>query len=112
MKIFLSYGHDEYEKLARRIKRDLEEEGFDIWMDKEKIKGTSDWEQEIEKGISSSDWIVLLMTQHSVRRPDGVCLDEVSYARFLGKSIAPIMIQEVKPPLCIARIQWIDMKIL
>lgn len=110
MSIFLSYGHDEYATLAQRLKSDLEEEGFEIWIDKEKIKGTSDWEISIEKGISSSDWMILLMTEHSVRRPDGVCLDEVSYARFLGKNIAPIMIQEVKPPLCIARIQWIDMK--
>lgn len=110
MKIFFSYGHDEYENIAQRLKRDLETEGFEIWIDKEGIKGTSDWEADIEKGISTSDWLVLLMTEHSVRRPDGVCLDEVSYARFLGKKIAPIMIQEVKPPLCIARIQWIDMK--
>jgi len=110
MKIFLSYGHDEYEKIAQRLKRDLQEEGFEIWIDKESIRGTADWESAIEKGISTSDWLVLMMTEHSVRRPDGVCLDEVSYARFLGKNIAPIMIQEVKPPLCIARIQWIDMK--
>lgn len=110
MKIFLSYGHDEFEKLAKRLKEDLSSEGFEIWMDKDQIKGTQAWEEEIEKGISSSDWLVLLMTEHSVRRPDGVCLDEVSYARYLGKQIAPVMIQEVQPPLCIARIQWIDMK--
>jgi len=110
MKIFLSYGHDEYENIAQRLKRDLEAEGYDIWIDKEGIKGTADWENAIENGISTSDWLVLLMTEHSVRRPDGVCLDEVSYARFLGKNIAPIMVQDVKPPLCIARIQWIDMK--
>lgn len=110
MKIFMSYGHDEYEVLAKKIKRDLEEEGFDVWIDKEHIRGTADWENAIEAGINSSDWVVLLMTEHSVRRPDGVCLDEISYARFLGKNIAPIMIQDVKPPLCIARIQWIDMK--
>lgn len=110
MKVFLSYGHDEYESLAKKIKRDLEEEGFEVWIDKENIRGTSDWENAIEAGIHSSDWIVLLMTEHSVRRPDGVCLDEISYARFLGKNIAPIMVQDVKPPLCIARIQWIDMK--
>lgn len=110
MKIFLSYGHDEFERLAQRLKEDLLSEGFDIWMDKDQIRGTQAWEVEIEKGISSSDWLVLLMTEHSVRRPDGVCLDEVSYARYLGKQIAPVMIQEVQPPLCIARIQWIDMK--
>lgn len=110
MKIFLSYGHDEFEKLAQRLKEDLLSEGFDIWMDKDQIRGTQAWEVEIEKGISSSDWLVILMTEHSVRRPDGVCLDEVSYARYLGKQIAPVMIQDVQPPLCIARIQWIDMK--
>ena len=110
MKIFLSYGHDEYAEFASRLKRDLETEGMDVWIDKNEIKGTADWEIAIEEGITTSDWIVLLMTEHSVRRPDGVCLDEVSFARFLGKNIAPIMVQDVKPPLCIARIQWVDMK--
>ena len=110
MNIFLSYGHDEYEKFARRIKRDLEAQGIKVWMDVDGIKGTADWENAIENGINGSDWFVIMMTQHSCRRPDGVCLDEVSYARFLGKSIAPIMIENVKPPLCIARIQYIDME--
>lgn len=110
MNIFLSYGHDEYDKFAHRLKRDLESNGFKVWMDIEGIKGTADWEKEIENGINGSDWFILMMTQHSCRRPDGVCLDEVSYARFLGKRIAPIMIENVKPPLCIARIQYIDME--
>ena len=110
MNIFLSYGHDEYDKFAHRLKRDLENQGARVWMDVEGIKGTADWEKAIENGINGSDWFVIMMTQHSCRRPDGVCLDEVSYARFLGKSIAPIMIENVKPPLCIARIQYIDME--
>jgi tetratricopeptide (TPR) repeat protein len=110
MNIFLSYGHDEYDKFAHRLKRDLELHGFKVWMDVDGIRGTADWEKAIENGINGSDWFVIMMTQHSCRRPDGVCLDEVSYARFLGKSIAPIMIENVKPPLCIARIQYIDME--
>ncbi len=110
MNIFLSYGHDEYDKFAHRLKRDLESHGFKVWMDIDGIRGTADWEKAIENGINGSDWFVIMMTQHSCRRPDGVCLDEVSYARFLGKSIAPIMIENVKPPLCIARIQYIDME--
>lgn len=110
MKIFLSYGHDEYDKFAHRLKSDLESHGFKVWMDVDGIRGTADWEKEIENGINGSDWFVIIMTQHSCRRPDGVCLDEVSYARFLGKSIAPIMVENVKPPLCIARIQYIDME--
>ena len=110
MNIFLSYGHDEYDKFAHRLKRDLEKCGFKVWMDVDGIRATADWEKAIENGINGSDWFVIMMTQHSCRRPDGVCLDEVSYARFLGKNIAPIMIENVKPPLCIARIQYIDME--
>lgn len=110
MTIFLSYGHDEYDIFAKRLKKDLEAKGFHVWMDTDQIAGTADWEKTIESGITGSDWFVIMMTQHSCRRPDGVCLDEVSYARFLGKSIAPIMIESVRPPLCIARIQYIDME--
>lgn len=110
MNIFLSYGHDDYDKFAHRLKSDLETQGFKVWMDIDGIRETDDWEKNIEDGINGSDWFVIMMTQHSCRRPDGVCLDEVSYARFLGKSIAPIMIENVKPPLCIARIQYIDME--
>ncbi|MBU7006874.1 TIR domain-containing protein, partial [Phosphitispora fastidiosa] len=110
MNIFLSYGHDEYSKLARRIKADLEVEGYHVWYDEEKIKNTHDWEISIEKGITLSDWVVVLMTPHSMRRPDGYCLDELSFARFQGKPIAPLMAQNVVPPLCIARLQWLDMQ--
>lgn len=110
MNIFLSYGHDEYDRFAHHLKKDLELHGFKVWMDIDEIRGTADWEKAIENGINGADWFVIMMTQHSCRRPDGVCLDEVSYARFLGKSIAPIMIENVRPPLCIARIQYIDME--
>ena len=65
MNIFLSYGHDEYEKFARRIKRDLEAQGIKVWMDVDGIKGTADWENAIENGINGSDWFVIMMTQHS-----------------------------------------------
>ena len=45
MNIFLSYGHDEYDKFAHRLKRDLESNGFKVWMDIEGIKGTADWQE-------------------------------------------------------------------
>jgi len=42
--VFISYGHDEYAVLARRIKEDLEQNGFHVWMDEEGIRHTHDWE--------------------------------------------------------------------
>ena len=111
MHIFICYGHD-HTILARRLCVDLESEGHTVWMDERKdgngIGFARKWEDSIEGGIQSADWIVALMSPHSMRRPDGVCLDEVSFARFLNKDIAPVMVQLVQPPLCIARLNWID----
>ena len=45
MRIFLSYGHDNYALLASRIKRDLEALGHEVWFDVERLKPGGDWER-------------------------------------------------------------------
>jgi hypothetical protein len=110
LRIFLSYGHDKYVFLINKVKERLEKEGFKTWMDKDNLSVTGNFDIGIEQGIESSDWIVAFMTQHAYRRPDGVCLDEISYARLIKKPVIPIMVQEVKPPLLISRIQWLDLQ--
>ena len=107
--IFISYGHDEHEKLIKRFANDLKAEGFKVWVDYDALFGSSLWEEQIEKGITQSSTVVVFMTAHSMRRPYGYCLDEISYARMLNKTIMPIKVQDVAPPISIARIQWIDM---
>lgn len=107
--IFISYGHDDHENFIRLLANKLKSEGYDIWIDSERLKGGRDWEDRIEDGIRNSNWIVVFMTKHAMRRPDGYCLDEISFARFLNKAILPIKLQDIAPPISIARIQWIDM---
>src|ERR1700683_3513319 len=106
--IFISYGHDEHAGLARRLKVDLEARGFSPWLDESEIKGGQEWEVSIEDGLKRTDWVLALLTLHAVRRPDGVCLDEISFARFCGRRIVPLMVQTCQPPLCISRLQWLD----
>jgi WD40 repeat protein len=114
--IFLSYGHDEHVGVARRLKADLERRGHEVWFDEEQLKVGKDWEERIEKGI---DWtvsepacgrIVLLMTPHSVRRPDGFCLNELARALSRGLRVVPIMLVWAEPPLSICRIQYLDLR--
>jgi len=119
LRIFLSYGHDEYVDVALRIKRDLEARGHTVWFDLDKLKARVDWEGEIERGIVESDRVVLIMTPHSVRRRDphdpstrdGFCLNEIAKAVERNKLIIPIMLVWVDqgPPTSICRIQWLDM---
>ena len=116
LRIFLSYGHDEHAGLAQRIKADLQYRGHTVWFDAERLKPGGDWERYIEEGI---EWVshdpphgrvLLLMTPHSVRHPDGYCLNEIARAIDHRLPIVPAMVVEVEPPLSICRIQWLDMR--
>ncbi len=115
LRIFLSYGHDEYAAAASRIKDFLEKRGHEVWFDSDRLRTGHDWEQSIEQGL---EWtadarddarVVLVMTPHSVRRPDGFCLNEVARALERRLPILPIMLVLVEPPLSISRIQWLDL---
>jgi len=115
-RIFLSYGHDEYVDLARGLKRDLEALGHEVWFDEDRLIVGADWETRIERGLewaageAGSGRVVLLMTPHSVRRPDGYCLDELARAISRGLSIVPVMVVWAEAPLSICRIQWLDLR--
>jgi tetratricopeptide (TPR) repeat protein len=115
-RIFVSYGHDEHAALAHQIKRDLAKRGHEVWFDSDRLKPGFDWEQHIEEGLNwvsesqARGCIVLLMTPHSVRRPDGYCLNEIARAVSLRVDVVPIMAMWCEPPLSISRIQWLDMQ--
>ena len=112
MRIFLSYGRDDNEKLVIRIKGDLEKRGHDVWFDKNEVKSGHDWRRSITDGITGSDRVLSFLSKHSTREP-GVCLDEIAIAVGVkGGNIQTILVegeQQVKPPASISHIQWLDM---
>jgi WD40 repeat protein len=112
LRIFLSYGHDANEELVCRIKADLEQRGHDVWFDKTEIKAGDDWRRAITEGIINSQRVVSFLSKHSTRDP-GVCRDEIAIAIGVkGGSIQTILVEsetEVRPPVNIGHIQWLDM---
>ncbi len=112
--IFISYGRDEqnlhHVELVKRVKSDLEEVGFTVLMDLERLHTGEDWQLKLENDIAISEWVLFFITPYSARRPDGYCLNELSYALYKKKSIAPIMINFIEPPLSICRIQYLDLQ--
>jgi hypothetical protein len=115
LRIFVSYGHDEHTALSQRLTESLEAKGHEVWFDQERLKPGDDWEAYIEEGLDfvaqdlSKGRFVLVMTPHSVRRPDGFCLNEITRAVQRRVPIVPVMAVRCEPPLCICRIQWLDM---
>jgi len=115
-RIFISYGHDEHISLAIQLRDDLRERGHEVWFDEERLLPSADWEVRIEEGLKwtaenkPNAAVILLLTPHSVRRPEGFCLNEVARALMLNLRIIPLMVVESEPPLSICRIQWLDMR--
>jgi len=117
LRIFLSYGHDANEPLVRRIKTDLEARQHDVWFDKtpeagKGIRAGDDWRRAITDGILGSHRVVSFLSKHSTRDP-GVCRDEIAIALGVkGGNVQTILVedeQEVKLPVNIGHIQWLDM---
>lgn len=114
LRVFISYGHDEYADFAQKLKEELKKRGHKYFIDKEHLEAGEEWDNTLADGI---EWaavdkevgrIVFIMTPYSVRRPNGFCLNEIAKALDCGLSIIPIMLIWTTPPLSIYRLQWLD----
>ena len=111
-KLFLSYGRKDASGLARRLKDDLEQKGYEVWMDTSEVRSGSEWAEEIEDGLRSTQMVLALLSPHAVRKStgpgedDSVCLDEISFARFSQPPthIIPVMAEPCEPPFVLFRL--------
>ena len=110
LKLFLSYGRDDHVAEVKALLQALRLRGHEVWFDEEQLATGLDWEQCIEKGLQWCDKVVLTMTPHSVRRPDGYCLNEIAKAMEQQKPIVPVLLVEIPngAPTSICRIQYLD----
>ena len=110
LKLFLSYGRDDHVPEVKALLQALRLRGHEVWFDEEQLATGLDWEQRIEKGLQWCDKVVLTMTPHSVRRPDGYCLNEIAKAMEHQKLIVPVLLVEIPngAPTSICRIQYLD----
>lgn len=107
--VFLSYGHNAYDELAKRVLADLNATGeFDCFFDLDSLE-KGDWEELITKGIEGCEFFLFFVSSRSVSL-DGYCLNELSRACELKKEIIPILLDESYCPLSITRLQRLNLK--
>mmetsp|Transcript_13836 Transcript_13836/g.33482 ORF Transcript_13836/g.33482 Transcript_13836/m.33482 type:complete len:1018 (+) Transcript_13836:50-3103(+) len=107
-KVFISYGRKDASRLAERVCADLEARGHTVQLDVRFMKTGESWEAQIEHKILESEVFLSLLSPHAVRRPAGVCLDEISLARYSDRMMVPCMVMNCRPPLSIYRLDWVD----
>lgn len=115
--IFVSYGRDDATEFVDRLQAALASHGFETWRDTGRIPAGSRWEDVLADAIGSCDAVIAVLTPHAVRRQtgsggiDGVCLDELSYARFgpSPKPIVPVKILDCQIPFSVFRLSYVEM---
>ncbi|MBE2187145.1 MAG: TIR domain-containing protein, partial [Rhodothermales bacterium] len=112
--VFLSYSHADTADFTKRLAKRLRADGFPVWIDESGIRHgpNVDWEAKIEAGIQGATVLVAVLSPHAVRRPDGVCLDEIALARYTSTAILPVMRVQCQPPLGIYRLNWLDARMV
>ncbi len=103
--IFISYANEDRESAAR-VARMIESAGWRVWWDRRIPAGRS-WRQVLEDALRDMRCMVVLWSKNSVESP--WVAEEAEEARRLGKTIVPVLIEAVEPPIGFRAIQAADL---
>ncbi|MBD2200367.1 MULTISPECIES: TIR domain-containing protein [Calothrix] len=108
--VFISYSRADSE-FTRKLNDTLQIQNKTTWFDQESIASGSDFQQEIYRGIETSNNFLFIISPNSINSP--YCADEVEYAMQLNKRIVTVLCREVEPSKLhpgLAKVQWIDFR--
>lgn len=99
--IFISYSQVDREFICQ-LRRALAKQGEEVWIDWEAVPISPSWWNDIQKGISKADNVVMILTPNSMASP--ICLLQIEYARQLKKFIIPVYHAEYDRETCLKAI--------
>ncbi len=104
--LFFSYSRADGAEFALRLAVDLQQQGFNVWIDQQDIRAGSEWDLEIEKALETCDCLLFIESQRSVTSTN--VLDEVYYALEQNKRVIPLLLVDSKTPFRLKRLQHVD----
>ena len=111
--IFLSHASED-KRHVRNLCNRLKEDGFDPWLDEERLLPGQDWNLEIEKALRASDAILLCFSSKSVFKEGYIQREYKRAMRYLEEKpegtiyVIPIRLDKCELPHFIREIQWVD----
>ena len=92
--IFISYGREpEVIDFVKKLKNDLEENGFTVWLDLYDIPSGSDWHGAIGTGLHNCRALIAIITKKYIG--SRYCSSELYTANGDRKRIYPVVLEEV-----------------
>lgn len=93
--IFVSYSSDDKDIVNQLLQR-LRQSNYEVWIDRESIKGGDLWRRQIVEGVESSEAFIIALSQNSIKS-DNV-RKELDIAVDAKKQIIPVDIESVNIP--------------
>ena len=91
-RVFISYAHKDGSMLASRLRRDLAEKGYVVWLDLARLGAGSLWSRKIEKEIDEADVVLALLSTGS--HESDVCRGEQLRSLRRHKCVIPILVHD------------------
>ena len=115
-KINVFLCHSSLDKQAvRKLRQKLTDDGFDPWLDEEKLLPGQDWDLEIIKAVKTSDVIVICLSKKSITKA-GYVQREIKLALDVAEKqpegaifLIPAKIEECDVPERLSRWQWVNL---
>ncbi len=106
LQVFISYK-SEYRDFARAVKSELNQWGFDTWLDVDNIQPGDYFRHKIQAGLDSSDVLLMVLTEEAQLSRE--VMSEVDYFLDVAKKpVVPLRHRECKPLYIFVSIQYID----
>jgi hypothetical protein len=111
--IFLSHASEDKRQVRNLCKR-LRDDGFDPWLDEERLLPGQDWNLEIEKALRASDAILLCFSELSVAKEGYIQREYKRAMRYLEEKpestiyVIPVRLDGCELPYFVREIQWVD----
>jgi hypothetical protein len=103
--IFISYANEDRDRAAQ-LATFLETEGWGVWWDR-RIPAGRTWRSVLEDALEDTRCMIVLWSENSVKSP--WVAEEAEEARRLGKTLVPVLLQRVEPPMGFRTIQAADL---
>lgn len=111
--VFLSHASED-KPAVRRLGRQLKADGFDPWLDEERLLPGQDWKLEIERAMRLSGAILLCFSSVSVAK-EGFIQKEYKRAMDIQEEkpegtifVIPVRLDDCAMPDFIRELQWVD----
>jgi hypothetical protein len=111
--VFLSHASED-KPVVRELCKRLRNDGFDPWLDEERLLPGQDWDLEIEKALRASDAILLCFSTLSVAKEGYIQREYKRAMRYLEEKpegtifVIPVRLDDCEIPFTIRSLQFVD----